>query len=116
MPLHEIDNFSVEDPDFGSQHDIRHRFGGFADGNRQNAGGERVERAAMADFLSADEALYPADDLRRAAARRFIDDQPTIEARSCAYWLIHWAAYWLIHWAAYRLTHWAVLLLSGVRQ
>ena len=57
--------------------------GRFADRDRQDAGRQRIERAAMADLAFASAtvaqgALDGADRLRRAEAMRFVENDPAV--------------------------------------
>ena len=65
--------------ELGAVHDVGHGLGGGAEGDRQDAGGERVERAAMAGLLGVEGAADAVDHVGAGEARRLVDDQPAVE-------------------------------------
>ena len=60
-------------------HDVGHGLGRLAHGDRQHAGGQRIERAAMADLLRLGQALDHADDMGRGHAGGLVDHQPAVD-------------------------------------
>ncbi len=56
--------------------DEGNRLGGFAERDRQNAGGERVERAGMADLGRAEEPLHRGHRLGRGLAGGLVEAEP----------------------------------------
>ena len=65
----------------GAVHHIGHGFGGGTEGDRQHAGRQRVERAAMAAFLRVEPPLQAVDDIGAGQALGLVDDQPAIRGR-----------------------------------
>src|SRR5262245_2528158 len=65
-------------------HGEGHGLGGFAEGDRQHPGGERVERAGMACLLRAIEAPCPRDGLSRGHAFRLVEDEPAVNGKTFA--------------------------------
>jgi hypothetical protein len=62
-----------------SIHDIGHGLGGSTKSDRQDAGGERIERAAVTGLLSVEGASDAVDHVGAGEARRLVDDQPAVE-------------------------------------
>ena len=52
-----------------------------AEHDEQKPGGERIERAAMADFLGAEAATDDGDDVVGRHARGFVDEENTVKIR-----------------------------------
>ena len=63
----------------GAVHDIGHGLGRGAERHRQQAGRQRVQRAAMAGFLRIEQALDAVDHVRAGHPGRLVDDQPPVE-------------------------------------
>src|SRR5262245_30607848 len=59
-------------------HSEGHRLGRLAEGDGQDAGGERVERAGVACFLRTVEVPCPRYGLRRGHALRLVEDEPAV--------------------------------------
>src|SRR5205085_7985010 len=53
--------------------------GRFAQGDGQDAGGERIERARMAGLLGIEDAAHRADGLRRSHALGLVQDHPAMD-------------------------------------
>ena len=61
----------------------RHGLGRLAEGDRQDAGGQRIERAGMARLLRVEEPLDRADaPASRSCPRRLVEDQPAVDGRA----------------------------------
>src|SRR5260221_2203797 len=54
-------------------------FGGFAQRDRQAAGGERVERAGVAGALGLEQPLHDRDRMRRGHADRLVEPDPAMD-------------------------------------
>ena len=65
--------------ELGAVHDVGHGLGGRAEGDRQQAGGQRVERAAVAGLLGGERAPDPVDDVGAGDPGRLVDDQPAVQ-------------------------------------
>jgi hypothetical protein len=57
----------------------RHGLGRLAEGDGQDAGGKRVERAGVAGFLGVEQALELGDRLGRGQADRLVEHDPAID-------------------------------------
>ena len=57
----------------------RHGLGRLAEGDRQHAGGERVERAGVARLLGVEQVLEPPDRLRRGDADGLVEIDPAVD-------------------------------------
>ena len=60
-------------------HHERNRLGGFAQRNRQSAGGERIERAGVAGALGLEQPLHDRDRMRRGHADRLVEHDPAVD-------------------------------------
>ena len=60
-------------------HHVGNGLGGLAQRDRQHAGRQRIERAAMPDLLRAGEAPDRADHLGRSRSLALVDDQPAVQ-------------------------------------
>ena len=65
--------------DFGAVHNVRHGFGGRPQGDGQNAGGQRVQSAAMAGFLRVERAFHLVHRLGAGDALRFVQNNPAVQ-------------------------------------
>jgi hypothetical protein len=68
-----------ETVELGAVHHVGNGFGGGAERDGQHAGGERIERAAMARLLGVERAADTVDDVGAGQAGGFVDDEPAIE-------------------------------------
>src|SRR3546814_6976830 len=57
-------------------HNVGDRLGGLSEGDRQQAAGQRIESAAVADLARLQDTADAAHDLRRGAAERLVADNP----------------------------------------
>ena len=69
----------------GPVHDVGHGLGGVPERDRQHAGRQRVERAAMARLLRVERTLDPVDHVRAGDPRRLVDDEPPVERAAAAF-------------------------------
>src|SRR5690606_3890862 len=65
-------------------HDPADRLGRLAQGDRKNAGGQRVQRAAMAGLGGVGEMADPGEALRRGQAGRLVDIDPAMHRLAAA--------------------------------
>src|SRR4030088_1757425 len=72
-------------------HHERNGLGGFAQGDRQAPGGERIERAGMARPLGLEQPLHDCDRLRRLHADRLVERDPAVDVTLVAPRLVIWA-------------------------
>ena len=63
----------------GAVHDVGDGFGRRSERDGEDAGGERVERAAMAGFLGVEGSADAVDHVRAGQSGRLVDDQPAVE-------------------------------------
>ena len=66
-----------------------HGLGGLAEGDRQNARGQRIERAGVAGLLAIIDALQARDGLRRGHADRLVEHDPAVDDGAVRSALIH---------------------------
>ena len=59
-------------------HHERHRLGGFAECDRQTAGGERIECAGVTDALGVEQSLQHCDRMGRGHADGFVEHDPAV--------------------------------------
>src|SRR3546814_5633625 len=62
-------------------HDIGDRLGLLAESDRQEAAGQRIEGAAVADLARLQDAADAPDDLGGGEAQRLVDDNPPVDRR-----------------------------------
>src|SRR3546814_17466136 len=62
-------------------HNVGDRLGGLSEGDRQQAAGQRIESAAVADLARLPDTADAAHDLRRGEAERLVDDHRSEERR-----------------------------------
>src|SRR5580693_7595833 len=60
-------------------HDEGHGLGRLAQGNRQHAAGQRIERSAMARLPRAEQAAHTADRGGRPQPHRLVEDHPAVD-------------------------------------
>ena len=60
-------------------HHIGHGLGRRTERDRQHAGGERIERAAVAGLLRVERAAHAVDHVGAGQPRWLVDDQPAVE-------------------------------------
>src|SRR5207237_6532256 len=72
-------------------HDERHRLGGFAQRDRQAAGGEWIERAGVARAFGLEQPLHHGDGLGRSHADRLVEHHPAVNVALVPPRLIVWA-------------------------
>ena len=75
----------------GAVHHIGDGFRRGPESDRQHAGGERIEGAAMAAFLRVEPAFQAVDDIGAGQALRFVDDEPAVQRTAALFALAHTA-------------------------
>ena len=54
----------------------------FAERDRQDSGGERIERARVTSLLRVEEALHPGERVRAGQPERLVEDEPAIDGQA----------------------------------
>src|SRR6185295_19048200 len=92
-------------------HHEGNRLGGFAERNRQAAGGERIERAGMAGALGLEQALEHGDRVRRGHADRLVEHHPAMNVALVAPRLVVLARLLSVAWIVVAA---ALIVVAGV--